>query len=223
MPRNHQTKSFVASLTAIVCIVVAGCAQQAPAPINPVTKALIDDIRMFQIWLYGFENDKRKKALPGDFERASSTLQCAIACRDGNGNGVIEGRWDSLSAQDESFLLWSHLAAAGLRKAPTSWQSESFPDPYVPKNVLGGRIGLTGMREGQQPIAGMEGRFVGCTAGIPFAQVMEIEMLLDDGLPDQGPIRAVPDGSGPGTAAVSAAGDQRGNARTGKFTICFAW
>lgn len=206
------------------CVAQAQQAQATPAPINPTTKALIDDIRMFQMWVYGFENDGRKKALPGDFDKASGTLKCKPQpCRNGNGNGVIEGQWNSLSSKDESFLVWSHLAASGTRKGPSGWQSESPADPYVPKNILGGRVGLTSLRAGQQPISGMRGSFVGCTAGIPLGQVMEIERLLDDGQTDRGGIQAVPDDSAPGARPYSASAQPGAAQADAKFTVCLAW
>jgi prepilin-type N-terminal cleavage/methylation domain-containing protein len=59
---------------------------------------------------FGFQD--RFRALPGDYNRASTTINCTPACTDGNGNGRIENIADGATI-DEQNAVWEHLSKSG--------------------------------------------------------------------------------------------------------------
>lgn len=71
-------------------------------------------------------------ALPGDDPRASQRWSGA---RDGNGDGVINGRWIPEKIDEETGLLWSHLRYARLLPGPGDGVE-------LPRHPMGGRSGV---------------------------------------------------------------------------------
>ncbi|MGH8750797.1 MAG: type II secretion system protein [Burkholderiales bacterium] len=59
---------------------------------------------------FGFED--RYRALPGDYSRASTNINCTMVCADGNGNGRIESITNGGSI-DEQIAVWEHLSKSG--------------------------------------------------------------------------------------------------------------
>ena len=66
-----------------------------------------DDIKAA---FFGFQD--RFHALPGDYNRASTTINCVPACTDGNGNFLIESIANG-GVIDEQIAMWEHLSKAG--------------------------------------------------------------------------------------------------------------
>jgi len=59
---------------------------------------------------FGFQD--RFRALPGDYNRASTTINCTPACTNGNGNGRIESIANG-GTIDEQIAVWEHLSKSG--------------------------------------------------------------------------------------------------------------
>ena len=76
---------------------------------NSRYKRLQADLDSYRSAVYMFQD--RYKALPGDFDKASTELDASAT--DGNGNGQVGGGWCD-TAGEESCLVWSHLRYAGL-------------------------------------------------------------------------------------------------------------
>ena len=59
---------------------------------------------------FGFQD--RFRALPGDYNRAATTINCTPTCTNGNGNGRIESI-ASGGTIDEQIAVWEHLSKSG--------------------------------------------------------------------------------------------------------------
>jgi hypothetical protein len=154
---------------------------------------------------------------PGDAADAAALKDCAAPCKPGNGNGVIEGKWDSISPQDESWQYWLHVRASGIGRAPLVRTDDS--GGFRPTNARGGRVGVTGNVPGQALIAGMAGARMVCSSRIAGKIAREIDRILDDGKPGEGKVRAVPDGSPADTAATAIATAKDDEL----FTVCMTF
>jgi prepilin-type N-terminal cleavage/methylation domain-containing protein len=158
---------------------------------------------------FGFQD--RYRALPGDYAAASSNINCAIPCVNGNGNGLIEPGNESLSA-------WHHLNAAGFLNGSYSVTSGvTVPGPGTsptnPYSVFleivfdanyGGAAGVTPVAKHNLKTGGQ----------IPVEIIAEVDRKIDDGLPFQGAFQFSPFIPGGGSGGPSAATCVNGTAST---------
>jgi hypothetical protein len=166
-------------------------------------KNLANDFRVIPTYIYAYQD--KFKSLPGDDSAAAnhvtgSTQATTPAGK--QGNGVIDGNWNSTTATDESFLFWQQVRLANLASGPTTVTDTQ----YVPKNALGGDIGISSAAAAQLQIAGMTGTYQVCSKGILGKFVKQLDVQMDDGQPCTGSLRAVPDDSALGATPVKAAG-----------------
>lgn len=120
---------------------------------------------------------ERYKALPGDDAQTEARW---ISSGKGDGDGRIGGDFNSVTATDESRLLWQHLRAAGLVTGHTVPTQQ-------PANAAGGIIGVqTDIGSGTTKL--LEGTVV-CTTNLPAAVANAIDAAQDEGLPDKGSVR----------------------------------
>lgn len=151
-------------------------------------KSLINELKNTQVLIYGYQD--RFRALPGDDAQANAHVGGTAATTAGHTqNAVIQGAWNSATQTDESYLFWQHVRLAGLSTGSTAIGAAE----YLPLNSSGGRIGVQSANG--FPIAGLQGAFVVCSAGILGRLVEQIDVTLDDGDTDGGSVRAFADGS----------------------------
>ncbi len=153
-------------------------------------KSMIADFKNAQIFIYGYLD--RYRALPGDDAAASSHVSGGT---NGDGDGVIEGAWNSSTTSDESALFWQHVRLAGLSTGPSNVNSADF----FPRNSEGGRIGVQSIN-GAPPIAGLTGTYVTCSQNLSGSIAKQIDVNLDDGETSTGNVMAIVAGN---TAAVA--------------------
>lgn len=137
---------------------------------------LATDFRNIPIYIYSYQNEY--KSLPGDDNSATIHLKSVsgVTPLNGDGNGVIDGAWNSNNANDNSFNVWQHLRLAGLDTGPTN-----TTDPqYIPTNAAGGKIGVTNALA-NAPITGLAGSFIVCSDKIPGKIAKQLDIMLDDG------------------------------------------
>src|SRR3990167_3328479 len=150
-------------------------------------KNMVSDFKNVQVFVYGYQD--KFKALPGDDKASTTHTGCTAAangsCVDGDGDSVIEGNWDSTTANDESLRFWQHIRLAGLAPGATDPALSTFE----PRNADGGRIGIQSASVAGGTPAGLNGAYVVCSAGILGKYAKQIDTTLDDGATETGSVR----------------------------------
>jgi len=186
---------------AIVLMVVGlllGGVQKGQQLVNLATeKNLAAEFRNIPLYVYSYQD--RFNALPGDDVTAEQHMQGMLATTPvgQQGNGTIDGDWNSRTATDESYLFWQHLRLAGLVSGATDVGNKDF----LPHNALGGEIGIQsgGSISTHPPIyAGpgltrpIRGSYIVCSSGILGKYVKQLDLRLDDGNTATGSMLATP-------------------------------
>lgn len=123
----------------------------------------------------------RYGVLPGDDPAAASRFPGTWAAADnGNGNGLIDGAWNSTTNTQETRKMWKHLRGAGLIKGPVNATVASYQQPT---NSFGGMVGID---VGIYNLGGANIMF----GQIPGDIAQILEAKLDDGSPSTGSIQA---------------------------------
>jgi len=172
MSKSKQ-KGFTLVEVAIVLVIIGlllGGILKGQEMINSArVKNMANDFRTIPLYVYQYQDKFR--SLPGDDPAATAHVGAAIG---GNGNGVIDGAWDSATPTDESFLFWQHVRLADLASGPTATTDAA----YLPRNADGGRLGIQG---GTPPIIGLRGSYFICSGGMLGKYAKQLDTTLDDG------------------------------------------
>jgi prepilin-type N-terminal cleavage/methylation domain-containing protein len=164
----------IAIVLVIIGLLLGGVLKGQELINSAKVKNLANDFRIVQTFIYGYQD--KFKALPGDDPNASTHLTGGT---NGNGNGVINGLWNSATATDESFLFWQDVRLAGF--APGSTDITNLPT-YIPRNTDGGIMGIQSGSSGTvQPITGLSGSYIFCSSGILGKFAKQLDITLDDG------------------------------------------
>ncbi len=131
----------------------------------------------------------RYKIQPGDDNMASTRIGPPLTgAHNGNGNGTVDGNWNTTTMTDESILIFRHLYAANLLKGNALATTPAAIKPKGPKGELLGFssasvVGLVA------PVLcyGSDASNVVNVAG-ELAQLVDI--TFDDGVPNTGTWRA---------------------------------
>ena len=140
----------------------------------------------------------------------------------GDGNGVIDGNWNSATGTDESFLFWQHVRLANLAAGPTDVDRRR---PTSPTNAVGGehRHLERDRRATPLQITGMTGTYQICSAGILGKFVKQLDIQMDDGNTATGSMRATAEPVGaPGAAAIATSGPGGIDDAT-NYTVCMTF
>jgi prepilin-type N-terminal cleavage/methylation domain-containing protein len=200
---RSQQSGFTLVEIAIVLVIIGlllGGILKGQELINSAkVKNLANDFRVIPTYIYAYQD--KFKALPGDDPAGQTHLPGGTAADNGNGNGVIDGQWNSTTNTDESYTFWRHVRLANLAAGPTV-----LTDPeYVPKNAVSGVLGVSSTQTAQIYIAGMTGTYQVCSKGILGKFAKQLDIQMDDGKTETGSMRAVADGAAAGAAAVTTA------------------
>lgn len=154
-------------------------------------KNMASDFKNIQVYIYGYQD--KYKALPGD-DRAVVAHIGATATPAVNGaqNAIIQGNWNSVDPDDESFIFWQHVRLAGLAAGSTNPADAT----YIQRNADGGQIGVQSVSGFTAvttlPTAGgISGSFVICSDGIIGKFAKQLDTTLDDGVGNTGSVRVV--------------------------------
>lgn len=158
-------------------------------------KNMASDFKNIQVYIYGYQD--KFKALPGDDHAAAAHVNGTNAgSATETQNAIIEGQWNSTSANDESFMFWQHVRLAGL--APGS--TDPTAATYIQRNADGGQVGVQSVSGFTAvttlPTAGgISGSFVICSDGVLGKFAKQLDTTLDDGIGNTGSVRVVVNGT----------------------------
>lgn len=183
---QHRQSGFTLIEIAIVLVIIGlllGGILKGQELINSArVKNLAADFRNVPVFIYGYQDKFR--SLPGDDPAAVTHLGAtAEQATASDGDGIINGNWDSATDTDESFLFWQHVRLAGLAPGSTDITAAD----YLPLNAVGGRIGI----QSTAPFTSMNsGTYFICSAGISGRFAKQLDTQLDDGDTDAGSMQA---------------------------------
>lgn len=200
--KSHQ-KGFTLVEIAIVLVIIGlllGGVLKGQELINSAkVKNFSTDFRNIPLFIYGYQD--KYKALPGDDSSADKHLTGATKATTpstSQGNGVIDGAWNTTTATDESYLFWQHVRLAGFASGSTTASATD----YIPRNADGGIIGITSGNT--TPITGLRGTYIACSQGILGKFAKQLDITLDDGNTATGSVQAMANQAANQTTSVAA-------------------
>jgi hypothetical protein len=184
------------ALVLIASVMLMGASLKGQQLINMVKeKQLESDFSRIPMMIYGYLD--KYKALPGDDLHAASRFShLSAVARNGDGEGLILGRWFDTNPANDNAIIWQHLRLAGLMDGTVDPSSPS----YIPQNAIGKPIDLqSGTGDANlSPIKdssgqALKGSYILCSRGIPGPLALSLDIRLDDGNPGQGKMLATPE------------------------------
>lgn len=188
----------IAIVLVIIGLLLGGVLKGQELINSAKVKNFAQDFRNIPLFIYGYQD--KFKALPGDDAAAATHVTGATTATTpgaSQGNGVIDGSWNSATTTGESFLFWQHVRLAGLAAGPTSTGDAN----YIPKNADGGTIGIEAGNAGY--ISGLTSAYVVCSSGILGKFAKQLDTTMDDGNTATGSVRVVAIGHARGGAATA--------------------
>lgn len=214
---KKQQSGFTLIELAIVLVIIGlllGGVLKGQELINSAkVKNIASELKNTQIYIYSYQDKFR--ALPGDDRAATAHLSPSTGVTNGDGDGVIEGAWNSTTAADESFNFWQQIRLAGLDTGPT----DKTATTYLPTNNEGGRIGV--QSNPQNTITGLTGSYAVCTEGVVGKMARELDTQLDDGVTTSGSVMVA--ATVTGTTAATSVATTATNFDSTKYTVCVAF
>lgn len=197
MKRNPSGFTLIATaITLVVVGLLLGLILKGQEVIDSSrVKNLADDFKNFPSSVYGYED--KFKALPGDDPKLAGHFPEATPCspvaagKCAVGNGMIDGKWSDTTVASESYIYWQDVRMAGL--APGSTDTSNLNGDYIPRNAVGGQIGVTDTAA--SPIIGLKGTPIICSDAIPGKLVKQLDITMDDGNTATGSMRAIAAGT----------------------------
>lgn len=225
MKRNQSgfTLIEIAIVLVIIGLLLGGVLKGQELINSAKVKNLATDFKNVPLYIYGYQDKYR--ALPGDDAAAASHVSGATNATTPagtQGNGVINGNWNSTTTTDESYLFWQHVRLAGLAPGSTTPGSTD----YLPLNSVGGTIGLQSgtstaanspINASAGPTNPIRGSYILCSTAILGKFVKQLDTQMDDGNTASGSMMATPT-TGYAIGAVATATADIDDAAT--YTVC---
>ena len=198
--QNGFTLIEIAIVLVIIGLLLGGVMKGQELINSAKVKNLATDFRNIPVYIYGYQD--KFKALPGDDAGAVAHVGGTLATTPAGsqGNGLIDGNWNSLTTTDESYLFWQHIRLAGLAPGSTITGTTD----YIPRNAVGGQIGIT--NAANSPITGLKGSYIICSDGISGKFAKQLDTTMDDGNTATGSMMVTATGTTTGGTPVPTTG-----------------
>lgn len=202
----------IAVVLVIIGLLLGGILKGQELINSAKVKNVIGDFRNTATYIYAYQD--RFRALPGDDAGVANRLTGAVRATTGgtSGNGRIDGAWNSTTTTDETVLFWQHVRLANLASGDSrnpAAEGVVIAD-WLPRNAFSGRIGVTST----SPVSGWGGSFFVCQENLAGSFARQVDIAMDDGLPNTGTVRLLSGG-----AAVAPADLNDATA----YTVCAAY
>jgi prepilin-type N-terminal cleavage/methylation domain-containing protein len=214
----------IAIVLVVVGLLLGGVLKGQELIDNAKVKNIANDFKNIPVFIYGYQD--KFKALPGDDAAAATHLTggtVAATPTTSQGNGSINGSWNSATVTDESYLFWQHIRLAGFSAGGTTPGATD----YAQTNAAGGTIGVqsnAGFTTITKNAAGtdsaMTGTYIICSTGVLGKHAKQLDIMLDNGDTDTGSVRVSEpaDTTGKSVATTGTGGVQEGN----PYTVCMS-
>lgn len=218
--KRHQsgfTLIEIAIVLVIIGLLLGGVLKGQELINSAKVKNLASDFKNTALFIYSYQDKYR--ALPGDDALAASHVTGATTATGSLGNGRIDGKWDSVTNTDESFLFWQHVRLSGIATGVTNTADTTG---YTPRNTAGGIIGVTNSNAATDlPIAALKGAYIICSGGILGKFAKQLDIALDDGNTTTGTMMVINEPtSRPSTLVGAAAASAVSPNDTDLYTVC---
>ncbi|MDX9994321.1 MAG: prepilin-type N-terminal cleavage/methylation domain-containing protein [Rhodocyclaceae bacterium] len=197
----------IAIVLVIIGLLLGGVLKGQELINSAKVKNFANDFRNVPLFIYGYQD--KFKALPGDDSAVANHVATATQATTPaglQGNGVIDGNWNTSTLTDESMLFWQHVRLAGLATGGTVVANNNT---YWPTNAEGGRIGIeSGSAHYILNTDGttfLQGTYVVCSTGILGKFAKQLDTTMDDGATNTGSMRVVNTGHTRGQQALAIA------------------
>jgi len=182
----------IAIVLVIIGLLLGGILKGQEMITQAKIKNVVADFSGISAAYYGYQDRYRK--IPGD-DSAATRWTGATA---GDGDGQVEGVYNTAVATDESRLWWDHLRRAGFVGGTGDQQ---------PVNAVVGMIGVqTGNGAGSTALSGFASLIM-CSANLPDKIAIAVDSQMDDGQPGSGGVRGqLQTGTNPAIDAAAASG-----------------
>jgi len=212
MKRNQSgfTLIEIAIVLVIIGLLLGGILKGQELINSAKVKNLATDFKNIPVFIYGYQDKFR--ALPGDDKQVTTHLTNATLATtpaSSQGNGVIDGAWNSATATDETVLFWQHVRLAGLAPGETV-VNVAVGNTYMPTNAVAGPIGITNSGTNNpitQPVAtALKGSYIVCSDNIPGKFAKQLDITLDDGNTATGSLQVTVAGTASGGMSIPTSG-----------------
>jgi prepilin-type N-terminal cleavage/methylation domain-containing protein len=205
----------IAIVLVIIGLLLGGILKGQEMITQAKIKNVVADFSGISAAYYGYQD--RYRAIPGDDANAATRWSVAAATAGMvQGNGIVEGVYNSGTGTDESRLWWLHLRRAGFVGGTGDQQ---------PTNAVIGMIGVQTGDGASPPAATLGGlsSLIMCSANLPDKIAIAVDSQMDDGQPGAGGVRALDQtalGPNPAVGAGASAPANYQETGTTTYVLC---